>query len=631
MRRLLFALILVFAGLVPALAREEIRSFAADIELRGDGSVMVIETIDVNAEGVDIRRGIYRDIPVIMLDDEGNRLRPVLDVIEVTRDGDEEPFRVERMGDFRRIWIGDADVFLPRGEHRYTIRYTMSRMARSFADYDELYWNVTGNYWIFPIQRAVASIRLPQGAVVQDVQGYTGRTGSTEQAVTVSDANGGRVVVRANRPLGAGEGMTVSVSFAKGVLVAPDTLTQALYWLQDRQDVLVPSAFVLLLLGYFGMAWNAVGRDPPKGTIIPLFHPPEGFSPALTHFVHNWGWKNQWTAFTAAAFNLGVKGLVTIDNTDKQLTLSVTGRQPETPLPPGEAVLFGYLNSRGSVTIGKSEGPALGQKRLEFSSAIERENRDKWFRDHAGYSVLGIVLAAASLGIMVWLGYLEIGFLVLAGVLGIFIGIGFALLRSAWGGNKLQLLFGGVWLSVVLANMVGGFGVLFANSFLSTGLIAAVSIVVICIVFAMLMRAPTVQGRKVMDQIEGFKLYLDTAEKERLNITNEPPMTLERFERILPYAIALGVEAPWTAHFEAELARGGVADVTGSEYRPRWYRGSMSGGSFAPADMARSVSGAAAAMSAAMVAAQPVSSSSSGGGGGGSSGGGGGGGGGGGW
>jgi uncharacterized membrane protein len=113
---------------------------------------------------------------------------------------------------------------------------------------------------------------------------------------------------------------------------------------------------------------------------------------------------------------------------------------------------------------------------------------------------------------------------------------------------------------------------------------------------------------------------------------NEPPMTVRRFEEILPYAIALKVEKPWSEHFEAELKRNAVADAEGSTYSPGWYHGSS--WSSARGGFSNTVAAAASGLSAAMIAAQPVSSSSSGfsgGGGGGSSGGGGGGGGGGGW
>ena len=141
---------------------------------------------------------------------------------------------------------------------------------------------------------------------------------------------------------------------------------------------------------------------------------------------------------------------------------------------------------------------------------------------------------------------------------------------------------------------------------------------------------------EVMDEIDGLKLYLETAEKERLNMTDAPPMTVTRFERLLPYAIALGVEKPWSEHFDAELSRHAVSDAP-SNYTPAWYYGGMPGSTGSVASgLTNAVSAAAASMTAAMVAAQPVQASSSGfsggsGGGGGFSGGGGGGGGGGGW
>jgi hypothetical protein len=109
-------------------------------------------------------------------------------------------------------------------------------------------------------------------------------------------------------------------------------------------------------------------------------------------------------------------------------------------------------------------------------------------------------------------------------------------------------------------------------------------------------------------------------------------MTVERFEGILPFAIALGVERPWSQRFEGELARNAVAGVEGGTYSPGWYHSGGRGG-FDAGRISSTVASAAAGMSAAMIAAQPVQSSSSGssGGGGGFSGGGGGGGGGGGW
>src|SRR5215217_2647053 len=154
MNRIVLILAALLLLALPAMAREEIRSYDSHIVMATDGSLTVSETLVVNAEGNEIRRGIYRDIPVVMAGSDGGKVRPEFEVTGVTRDGDQEMFRVERMGNFQRIWIGNPDYFLDRGIHTYIIHYTMSRMARSFEDHDELYWNVTGNYWIFPILAA---------------------------------------------------------------------------------------------------------------------------------------------------------------------------------------------------------------------------------------------------------------------------------------------------------------------------------------------------------------------------------------------------------------------------------------------------------------------------------------------
>jgi uncharacterized membrane protein YgcG len=624
-------LLLTFLLAAPAVAREEITSFATDITLMADGTVDVTETIEVTAEGNEIRRGIYRDIPTTLINDDGSRLRSDLDVISVTRNGNPEPYAIEGFQGGTRVRIGDADVFLNYGSHRYVIRYTMTRMGRFFPDHDELFWNATGNYWNFFIRSARATVTLPDGARITELVGYTGKPGSQEQAVTVTRQTDTRAIFVLKRPLSPGEGMSVAVAFEKGVLAEPDTFRQVLYWISDHRDLILPLFAVGLVLLYNYFAWDAVGRDPPKGTIIPLFHAPKGFSPALVHYIHEMGWKKSgWTAFTASIFDLGVKGLVIIDNVGKSLGIKVTGKQPDEKLPPGEKLLFDYLTSEGSVTVDTKTGPKIHQKRGEFTAALEAENRQVYFKNNVAYVVGGAAVALICLGSLVLLGVLDFVWLIGAVVAGVAIGLFTSVFSSIWSGGGFSKFIVLVWLAIGGFNLFSGITNFADFLRFDTAVVAAASIVLITIVFAILLRAPTVQGRKVMDQIEGFRMYLDTAEKNRLNFTDEPQMTAKRFEAILPYAIALGVEKPWSERFEGELARHAVPDAD-ENYSPGWYSGrhwSTSSGGFS-----NTVSSVATGMSAAMIAAQPASSSGSGfsGGGGGGSGGGGGGGGGGGW
>ena len=635
----ILALASLLALSAPALAREEIRSFTTETTLRVDGSVDVVETIAVNVEGDEIRRGIFRDIPTQLINPDNTRLRSDLRVVEVLRDGEPEPYDVSNIGGgFKRILIGDEDVFLDYRVHTYTIHYTMSRMARYFEDHDELFWNATGNYWTFPIMTATATLSVPDGARIDGAIGYTGAPGSTEQAVTVDQTSDNSVVFRTTRELRAGEGLSAAVKFQKGILVAPEGLTGVGYWISDHRELVFPAFAVLLLLLYNYFAWSAVGRDPARGTIIPLFHPPKGMSPALMHYIGNMGFKGSgWTAFTAAIFNLGVKGLVQIDKTGKSLRITSTGAARE-KLPPGEQGIYDYVRAKGTVTVDKTDGPKLNEKRGELVSALERENREVYFKNNLAYTLGGVGLAVVLLGALVWLEVLDPVFLVVAVIgaiiIGVILSIVFGSARGGVGGKIVSL----IWVVIIGFNFLGaGVDALAGFRFnVDTGFIAAISIMVIEIVFAILMRAPTIQGRKLMDEIEGFKMYMETAEKNRLNYVDkgEPPMTVSRFESILPFAIALAVEKPWSERFEADLMRNAVADATAGSYSPRWYRGASWSTGGSSGDFSKSFSSIATGMSAAMIAAQPSTSSGSGfsgGGGGGGSGGGGGGGGGGGW
>ena len=127
-------------------------------------------------------------------------------------------------------------------------------------------------------------------------------------------------------------------------------------------------------------------------------------------------------------------------------------------------------------------------------------------------------------------------------------------------------------------------------------------------IFCYLLRAPTPEGRPVMDQIEGFRMYMETAESGRLNIDKSPEITAERFEALLPYAVALDVEQPWANAFASALARAHPGDTDPmSHYRSRWRRG----GSWSSDNFGRSVSSAVASATSAATSSLPRSSSSS--------------------
>lgn len=634
--------LLLSAAAGSAWAEERIHRFVSNVEVAESGLLTVTETIRVRAEGNQIKRGIYRDFPLRAEGPDGRTYRVGFKVLSVLQDGKEASYFQRASGDGVRVYIGEENVFLQPGGYTYTIVYETDRQIRFFDDHDEVYWNATGNEWIFPIDEVVARVILPPGTRAQDWTAYTGGFGERGRDFDARIAEDGReVIFTTTRGLRPYEGLTVVVGMPKGAVAAPTEAEQLGYFLDDYRPELIGGAGVLLVLFYYLMAWLFVGRDPASGVVYPRFKAPANVSPALARYVSTRGFSDGgWVALAAASLNLAVKHRLRFDEKDGDVVLELddalgTGTRD---LPKGEAALVTYLSGRGSpLPVDKNNGGAIKAMGSKFRSAIEKESRDVFFRNNRSFLVPGAILS-----IVVIIGLFAFGqmppdqmeFAFLFMVLSIFaaafsVNIGKAVFRIPNMQLRMALIF-----LLFLAAMVGTG--LVANN-ISGGVstlpvlpVVAAALVALNVLFFFLLSAPTALGRQVLDEIEGLKLYLSVAEKERLNMSEAPDMTTVHFEELLPYAVALGVEKPWSNAFQGWLSTAAGAAAAAS-YHPNWY----SGRTFDAHHVSHSLSNTTSAMAQSFRSSLPVPKSSSsgfsGGSSGGSSGGGGGGGGGGGW
>ena len=170
---------LLLLATAPAHADERILRFLSDVQVQKDSSLEVTETIDVRAEHINISHGIFRDFPTRYKGPHGSQVRVGFTFEGATLDGLPVPASVSPINNGVQIKIGDPDKLVDIGEHSYVLRYRTTRQIGRFADYDELYWNATGNGWIFPIELAEARIRLPEPVRFGQRSIYTGPQGST--------------------------------------------------------------------------------------------------------------------------------------------------------------------------------------------------------------------------------------------------------------------------------------------------------------------------------------------------------------------------------------------------------------------------------------------------------------------
>jgi uncharacterized membrane protein YgcG len=609
------------------LAQERITSFDSHIEISKDSSITITETIAVVAEGREIKRGIYRWLPTRYDDHYGNTVMVEYEILGVQRDGRPEPYHVVRESDHIKVYFGKKSVFLEHGPYTYTFSYRTNRQIGYFDGFDELYWNVTGSDWAFRIEQASCLINLPQGVPVLQKHAYTGRHGEAGTDYTSGVDEHGQTWFRTTRALSPGEGLTIAVSWPKGVVHEPTASEKAGYLLSDNLDMVVGLGGLLVVFIYFFVAWLLVGKDPQPWTIIPLFAPPKDFSPAATRFVTKMGFDNK--AFAAAIISMAVKGHLRIEDEGKTYLLTRLNDDYK-KLSSGERALTKKLfGSRKTITLKQENHGSITRARRALRSALKREHEKVMFKTNIGYLLPGLVLSLLTLVFIALSRHGEDRFLALfmtVWLSGWSVGC-FFLTKSAldaWKGRRKLQAIGPTFMALVFLVTAAGGMVAFviATSFLT--LICLVGLVGLNILFYQLLKAPTFAGRRIMDEIEGFKMFLSISEQERLELLNPPERTPELFERFLPHALALDVENSWSNQFSNVLAQAGV---DGQTYRPSWYHGS-SWNRLGAAGFAGALGGS---LSSALASAATAPGSSSGSGGGGFSGGGGGGGGGGGW
>lgn len=552
-------------------AQEKIISYNSQIKVHTDGSLDVTEMIKVHADGNQIRRGIYRDFPTRYEDRLGNRVVVDLQVLGVERNDVVEPWFTEKKTNGIRINTGN-DSFLPvPANYTYKLHYRTTRQLGFFKDHDELYWNAIGTGWVFPIESATVVVHLPSPVPIESMhaEAYTGRQGAKGNAYAAVLPEPGVARYRLTEGLGPYEGLTIDLGFPKGLVHEPTQSERSRLLLKDNRGVLVALAGFLLTLMYMVRQWQKVGRDPHKGIVIARYEPREGQTPAGLRFMENMGYDMR--CFTGDVLALAVAGRLKINKEDHFLgdewSLERVDGPASAQLSPGQKTLLAGLFPDGAspLILKNTNAAIVSAARDLHRKVLKSEFQPKFFNLNGGKVGIAVLLAIVT--------------------------------------------------GIIAFVTSGGFGIPFIVAVMVLALISL-------IVFGRLIRAPTLEGRRLLDEIDGLKLYMKVAEKQELASMrgpNEPLLDAKRYEAMLPFAVALGVEDAWTKKFTAAA---GAATAAAAANNMGWYagRGPISNlGSFSN-EIGHS-------LSSSISSASTPPGSSSGGGGGGSSGGGGGGGG----
>jgi uncharacterized membrane protein YgcG len=573
---LAFAMLIACAAVRPALAVEHILHFLSDVTVERDGDLDVTETIRVKVEQFGtIKHGILRDFPTTYTRPDGSHVVVGFTVQSVTLDGANERWSTEAMTNGVRVRIGSAATTLSVGEHEFVIRYRTNRQIGFFPNYDELYWNATGNGWTFAIDVAEARIRLPDAMPFKDTAVYTGPMGSTGKDAAIVERQPGVIMFQTTRPLPPKSGLTVAASWQKGVVTVPTSTQEAQWWLSDNLPAAVAGLGLAGLLAYYLLAWLRVGCGPPAGTIIPLFAPPEGLSAAAVRYVERMRFDDR--CFTAAVIDLAVHGQVQLSGTGKET--KILSRPGAAAMPPPETAAKNKLfASDSSVEVTQANYKPLYNAKRALMQGLKQSYDGKLFVDNYGWSGLGLALVIALLlvtgTLIATYDANRVNAFIFGSMMPLFpIIAGLFMIRKARQSERLRTLQTVIGVILILLFGLAGRALI---STVARGPIDYVPVIAAYILVPLAffgfrwLQAPTVTGRAIMDRIEGFRQYLGVAEEDRLNALNPPDKTPELFERFLPYAIALDVEVAWATRFAAVLAAAGASAAVGT-----WYQGNQ--------------------------------------------------------
>lgn len=519
------ALAVIFFLAAPASARDFVpdwylEDFQSEIILNDDSSLLITEKIVADCGNLPDKHGIFRVLPTAINTPSGKISTPV-ELVSIT-DFSGQPYHYETSRQWDTVtWkIGDPDKTVS-GENDYKIVYRVKNAARAGDGFDELYWNLNGNYWDIETDNFSADLKFPAGLNLKniDVEYFAGPLGSAGKTLAGYQWLDDQTLrFESKGTLKKGEGITVSLVFPRGVIKA----YQATF--SDRLPGWPWLAWPVLVFIACFFVWKRYGDDPNlHKTVIPEYEAPDNLTPLQVGVLSGNGSLDS-RHITAAIIKMASDKILTIEETEKKILLfsskdynliKAAGNEAAVAaLPPAEKAIY------EAVFSGLASVP-LSEVKKKFYKALPDigEKAKNWLIENGYMEKTGFAIQAAMF-------------------IAVFAG---AFIVSWIFSESLS------WLPI--------------GCLVASGIITAV--------FALLMTKKTPKGAEAEWKIKGFKLFMNTAEKYRAQFYEKENM----FEKILPYAIVFGLTKKWV-----EKMRQIYGDEKMAALAPAWYVSAAGGG-----------------------------------------------------
>lgn len=535
MKKLIYMIFLLFVSL-PVLATEQINSFHADINIQLDGSVIITETLNIRHEGIKIRRGFIRSLPT----NSGEKYQ----LISVKRNGRPEPSFVEQPYGFYEINTGD-DSFLPKpADSTFEIKYQVWNVLRKYDTHDELYWNVTGDNWDFPILKASAQVHFPQGVQLSKEKSFVGRKNSKNSGIYHQNE-----LWSAPKPLSPGEQLTIVAGFTPNVvdIKVPPLLSRTQQYL---------TALYILFLGYCITVWYLKGKDPTQRSIMPIYDAPKDVSASTAYLLMNNGkWSS--TGTMAALVQMIQNGFLTVNHQQVDEFLSKQQiftfcRTEKQPSNDEEHIYEATLKTRNLIITNNQYCGDLNRLDSALKQSAKKRNKLLYTQNNKWIWPAWIVFAFLfylPFHSLISVSFFEILFFLIL-IPGSFYG------KTSLLSKIVFIIFG----LVIFSSVIRGDITQILLSY--TPLLVGISLIT-ALFFHYIMYCPSVYGQDVIEQLKGLKMFLSATHRP----SEAKILSQKQMEDIFPYALALGLEEEWESKFKSIFGSALYNNLNDNVYR----------------------------------------------------------------
>ena len=501
---LIFFAILFCSSPIYAQEDERILQFESQISVNTDTSINIVENITFNPSSTIARHGLEWTVPYVY--SRSYFKRPTqLSINSVTYYPLYNP-SLKVFDQYSRrdengwaiLRIGDPNSYISES-YVYIIDYTLKYSGISyFEEHEEIFLNIIGPGWNIPIENATATLTVPKD--IKEVVCFSGPDGSKEENCNIS-IEGNTLNVSPSGTLQPYEGYTVAIKQPLGTF-EDTTKEQIFIIILSNIGILLPIPVGLFLFGFLLKNF----KYKPL-TIIPLYHPKEDMdsltSSALLSQIF------QTKNISAVLIEMAIKGYYKIREYEKNKYEFVKNEKAYTKEPEHIRTLLDAIFAYGDVVPIKK----LTTFNVAANSAFSKAR--KLLKDESALS-------------------------------------------SKKEGLKMLFIMGSVFASFFVFSSAAFFIINAAIGWL-IGLIISF---ILLFIFGLNIDNRTEKGNEMYHYLLGLKMYINTAEKERIKFHSDPKRYKEVFESLLPYAMIFGLEKKWAQQFE---------DIYTTQ--PDWYEG----------------------------------------------------------